>query len=215
MKVHHLSFKHHPQAPYFFKGLSLELEKGKLHALLGKNGSGKSMLLHLLTHAGPGHGIMEREISGTENAVLVNQRFDQMIADQFTFLENLQFACMGQFAHPFSRLSPIRFFPEFIEPFQIDLSKPAKLLSGGQRQILALLMVLQQQPGLLLLDEPTAALDAQNAKMVFKFLTTLTQQNVTLLVVCHDLQLIEEHVNGLRLCLKVETDGLRRLATLT
>ena len=77
------------------------------------------MLLHLLTHAGPGHGIMEREISGTENAVLVNQRFDQMIADQFTFLENLQFACMGQFAHPFSRLILSIFSPNLLNPFRL------------------------------------------------------------------------------------------------
>ena len=183
-----------------------------MHALHGKNGIGKTVLLHLLSRRIPLQGIMQGTILGGENAILVNQRFDQMIADQFTFYENLQFACMGRFPSPFSRLTPPRFYPDFVDKFHLDVTKPASKLSGGQRQILALLMVLQKQPNMLFLDEPTATLDEQNAKTVFEFLKTLTLQNVTLLVVCHDRDLVSHYVDGQHLQLEVNGDGLRQVS---
>ncbi len=136
-----------------------------------------------------------------------------MIADQFSFQENLKFACMSRFPHPFSRLKKATFCPDFLEQFHIDVSKPASKLSGGQRQILALLMVLQQKRSVLLLDEPTATLDEQNATIVFDFLKTLAEQNVTLLIVCHDREMMNHYVNGQHLDLEMDSFGLRRLKT--
>lgn len=211
MYVHQLSYMHHKTAPYFFKNLSFELIPGKMHALHGKNGVGKSVLLNLLTQRKPPQAILEGQIKGTENAVLVNQRFDHMIADQFSFAENLKFACMSAFPNPFSRLKEPHFYPDFLEKFHIDVSQPASKLSGGQRQILSLLMVLQQNRKILLLDEPTATLDEQNAMLVFDFLTTLTFQNVTILVVCHDRDLVNHYANGHHLHLEMNAEGLRTL----
>jgi energy-coupling factor transporter ATP-binding protein EcfA2 len=211
MQVHQLSFMHHKNAPYFFKDLSFTLAAGKLHALHGKNGMGKSVLLHLLSRKAPPQSIVAGRIIGGENAILVNQRFDQMIADQFSFQDNLKFACMSSFPHPFSRLKNPDFSPDFVEKFHIDPSKPASKLSGGQRQILALLMVLQKERSVLLLDEPTATLDEQNATLVFEFLTTLSLQNVTLLVVCHDRELMNRYVDGQHLYLEMGVNGLREL----
>jgi len=118
---------------------------------------------------------------------------------------------MSPFPHPFSRLKNPSFYPDFLEKFHIDVSKPASKLSGGQRQILALLMVLQKERSVLLLDEPTATLDEQNATLVFEFLMTLTLQNVTLLVVCHDRELVNRYANGQHLHLEMGAHGLREL----
>ena len=211
MEVRQLSYRHHRNAPDFFKDISFELEEGKMHALHGKNGIGKSVLLQLLCRKTPHDGVMNGKIQGGEKAILVNQRFDQMIADQFTFLENLQFACMGRFPHPFFRLKSPRFYPDFLEHFNVDITKPASKLSGGQRQILALLMVLQEPRDVLLLDEPTATLDEQNAAIVFEFLQTLARQNVTLLVVCHDRDLVNRYADGRHLEIEMGADGVRKL----
>lgn len=211
MDIHNLSYKHHKLAPDFFKNLSFQLERGKMHALHGKNGMGKSVLLHLLSGKIPNEGRVTGIIKGSENAVLVNQRFDQMIADQFSFYENLKFSCMNHFPNPLSRLKEPRFYPSFLEQFHIDISKPASKLSGGQRQILSLLMVLQQERSILLLDEPTATLDEQNAEIVFEFLKTLTNQGITVLVVCHDSELVSRHANGSHLYLEMDGEGVRRL----
>lgn len=211
MEIDQLSFKHHINAPYFFKNLSFQLEKGKIHALHGKNGMGKSVLLNLLSGKIPPHGVMEGTIRGIKNSILVNQRFDQMIADQFTFQENLQFSCMNRFPHPFLGLNAPVFYPDFLEQFHIDVSKPVSKLSGGQRQILALLMVMQQKRDVFLLDEPTATLDEQNATIVFDFLESLTAQNLTILVVCHDRELVNRYVDGVHLELELRPEGLRTL----
>jgi ABC-2 type transport system ATP-binding protein len=211
MKVQQLSFRHHDNTSYFFKDLSFELETGKIHALHGKNGIGKTVLLNILSKNIPPQCIVNGRITGGEHVVLVNQRFDNMIADRFSFQENLKFACMNRFPHPFSRLRTANFYPDFVERFHIDVSKPAGKLSGGQRQILALLMVMQQKMDVLLLDEPTATLDEQNAILVFEFLKTL--QNVTLLIVCHDRDLVNRYVNGQHLSLEIDPSGRRRLNT--
>lgn len=211
MYVHQLSYRHHKAAPYFFKNLSFELNSGRMHALHGKNGAGKSVLLNLLTQKKAPQAIVEGEIRGTEHAILVNQRFDHMIADQFSFEENLKFACMSSLPHPFLRLKEPHFYPHFFEKFHIDISQPVNKLSGGQRQILSLLMVLQQKRKILLLDEPTATLDEQNAILVFEFLKTLTLQGVTILVVCHDRDLVNTFANGHHLHLEMDSEGLRKL----
>lgn len=212
MQIHQLSFKHHKRAPYFFKNLSFDLTPGKMHALHGKNGMGKTVLLQLLSEQSHPEAVIEGEIKGGKKAFLVNQRFDQMIADQFSFHENLKFACMSSFPRFFSRLKEPNFYPEFLKKFHIDDTQPVGQLSGGQRQILALLMVLQQKSNVLLLDEPTATLDEQNAMIVFEFLKTLTKQGVTLLVVCHDRELINQYVDGEHFHLEMDASGLRKIS---
>jgi ABC-type multidrug transport system ATPase subunit len=211
MHVKNLYFQHTKHSPYFFKDLSFELEQGKIHALHGKNGMGKTVLMNLLSGKMPKEGIMKGEIKGVNNAILVNQRFDQMIVEQFSFEENLKFARMDRFPHPFKVFSQPYLHLDFLEKFHIDKSKPVSTLSGGQRQILALLMVLQKQVSVLLLDEPTATLDEQNAKMVFDFLQALAEKSVTMLIVCHDRELVNQYTNGVHLELIKDSSGLRRL----
>lgn len=212
MEVSRLFYRHQKSAPYFFQNLTFSLEKGKLHALHGKNGTGKSVLLNLLSGRKPHHAMMTGEIKRGEGVIFVNQRYDEMIADQFSFKENLQFACMSYFPSFFSKLREPIFYVDFLERFHINCCQPVYKLSGGQRQILALLMALQQRGDLLLLDEPTATLDEENANMVFEFLKII-QDKMTLLVVCHDRELLADYVDGENLFLEVGQDGCRRIRT--
>jgi len=210
MKVTNLHFQHRKHAPFFFKGLSFQLEPGKLHALHGKNGIGKSVLLNILSQNIEQEAVITGEIFGTSPAVLMNQRFDQALAGQFTALENLAFARFGRFP---SLFAPLRRGKEreslehFLEPFHIEPHVPVCNLSGGQRQILTLLMQLQRETKVLLLDEPTAALDEENAILVFEFLKTL--RDVTLLVVCHDRELVTKYTTGQHLQMELQGEGLR------
>lgn len=208
MKVEKLSFSFTKRSHPFFKDLSFSLDQGKLHALHGKNGTGKTLLLQLLAQKQTEGGIMRGKII-SPRTILINQRFDEMIADRFTFFENLQFACFSHYPPFWSPLKSPALFSELISKFHIDMRIPAEKLSGGQRQILALLMILQKKYKILLLDEPTAALDEQNAAMVFEFLHHLKDK--TLLIVCHDKELIEKYRTGKSLNLIKQADGTRYL----
>lgn len=213
MKVKNLCFQHHKQAPYFFKDLSFDLEEGLIHALHGKNGIGKSVLLHILSKNIDKEGVITGEVLA-KNVVLMNQQFDQTLVNQFTFLENMQCASFGRFPSPFCGLktpshSMQNHILKLLEKFHIDITIPVHKLSGGQRQILALFMKLQRETKILLLDEPTAALDEQNAVMVFEFLKAL--KGVTMLIVCHDKDLIHRYTTGRHLCMEMDAQGLRQI----
>jgi len=213
MKVRNLCFQHHKQAPYFFKGLSFELEEGRMHALHGKNGVGKSVLLNLLSQNMQQGAVISGEIIA-EKTVLMNQQYDLTLVGPFTFVENMQFSALGRFPSPFAGLKPSSqvmhgHFLTLLKQFHIDITVPVQQLSGGQRQILALLMQLQKKTKVLLLDEPTAALDEQNAALVFEFLQAL--KGITILVVCHDQDLILRYATGRHLCMEIDAQGARQV----
>jgi len=223
LKIKNFSLKFGKQP--FFHELSFELEKGTLHTLSGKNGSGKSTLLAAL------RGDLSAELMGTveiegmlhpisnkealrQKIALISQRFDEMIADQFSFLQNLKFAQFSSRPSLLKGFQEMPFLPDFIERFGIDYDKPARLLSGGQRQVLALLMALQKQPSILFLDEPTATLDPTNARMVFQFLRALIDEfNLTALVICHDEELAASYRSGNSFNIQVGQTGLRYLTS--
>lgn len=214
LSVENLNFHFPHHSCLFFENLSFKLETGKLHHLKGKNGSGKSTLFSLLRGEKIGiygkagslsihqrtyatHQLPAMQASLQQQLVLVNQRYDTLIADQFSFHDNLKFACLPSYPSFFKKLpSPLR-LPGFIERLNIHPHTPAHLLSGGQRQILALTMALQRCPSILLLDEPTATLDPANARLVFQFLKELiVHEHLTVLAICHDHELIGEFCDG-------------------
>jgi len=207
LSIEHLSFKFHRRSPFFFHDLSFTLDENKLHFVQGKNGSGKTTLFRILRGntskdefvSGVFH-IYDQVYSASDNHPLdkeftnkikmVPQKFDLMIADQFTFTENLRLANMPEYP-TIAQLPPHQPLPDLIKRFGIDYSKPSQLLSGGQRQILAILMALQKPTTILLLDEPTAALDEKNATMVMEFLSELIRSiAITIVVICHDKDLV-------------------------
>jgi ABC-type multidrug transport system ATPase subunit len=221
LKIKDFSLKFGKQL--FFQDLSFELEKGGLHTLSGKNGCGKSTLLAAL------RGDLSADLKGTveiagtpyqishvealrEKIALISQRFDEMIADQFSFLQNLEFAKLPSRPSLLKGFQEKPFLPAFIERFGIDYHKPVRLLSGGQRQVLALLMALQKQSSILFLDEPTATLDATNAQMVFQFLRALIDEfQLTALVICHDEELASAYRSGSSFQIQVGEAGIRYL----
>lgn len=214
----------------FFKDLNLSFELNKIHFIRGKNGAGKSTLFRILR----GNIYSEESITGSasykecmydlsseydrdelsSNVRMVTQKFDDMLADQFTFTENLQLANIDFLPSAFSGLPNNYIVPPFIERFGIAPDAPVHLLSGGQRQILAILMALQKSASILLLDEPTAALDEKNGAMVMEFLESLieVEKNLTILIICHDKELVEAYArNEYYYHIAVSDEGIRTI----
>ena len=211
LTIKNLSFHFNQEAEkHFFTDLNVSFEPNGLHFIRGKNGAGKSTLFRIIRGQVFGdeyiNGSIEvnnktYSLSHKERRVLlgntirmVAQKFDQMLADQFTFTQNLQLAAMPHYPL-LKRFSSDYNIPELIARFGINFDVPVGMLSGGQRQILAILMALQKPTSVLLLDEPTAALDDKNGSMVMAFLNELLRSNkdLTVLIICHDIELVKEY----------------------
>ncbi len=212
----------------FFVNLSCSFKKNTLNFIRGKNGAGKSTLFRIMM----GKILRNEYITGTiaidnktfamaqsddreklSNIIrLAPQKFDSMLADQFTFAQNLQLASLPKYPG-LDRFVETATIPSIVDRFGIDYTVPAGMLSGGQRQILAILMALQKSTSILLLDEPTAALDDKNAGMVLSFLNELlnTNNNLTVLIICHDKELVEQYAVNHYYQIEVADDAIRTI----
>ena len=225
-----MSFKFEKKAPYFFKDASLSFQRNMLHFVQGKNGSGKSTFFRILqgsihdneqvtgTFSINSHNYTAKNnnipYAFTKQIKTVQQDIHVMIAHQFSVEKNMQLDNLTM--HPNLRLLPPinKKLSPLLEQFNIDLQKPAYLLSGGQQQILAIIMALQKPTNILLLDEPTAALDEKNAHMVMAFLQELAHsQNLTILIITHDKELVDIYAPGGYTHIQEEQGGLRTFST--
>lgn len=194
----------------FFKNLSLNLESGNLYLLTGKNGSGKSTLFRLfqgninpqeyisgtiiLDHKTIDLGSLRPQANPLKQYIsLVKQDYDSMLIDAFTGEENLRLAAIGKYPK-IAALPPYHVSQKILDQFNIPLNIPVKLLSGGQRQLIAILASLERPVQILLLDEPTAALDNENKFSIIKLLNDLAvEKNIIIVTICHDNEIISKH----------------------
>lgn len=212
LELRHVSFSFPRQTHPFFADINIGFAPGQLHFIRGQNGAGKSTFFNILRGAvEPQERVVgqislagelvdfagdesRRQILG-ENVKLVQQNFDLMLADKLTFEENLQVAKLKRYPG-LSLLPEAEKLPAFVQRFGIPHNKAVYLLSGGQRQMLAILMALQKPTKVLLLDEPTAALDAHNANMIMSFLNSLvSERGLTVLIISHDPELVQRYAN--------------------
>ncbi len=229
LSIQNLSFSFdHTQDKHFFKNISCAFKKNTMNFIRGRNGAGKSTLFRILrgkiepiesvtgTAILNGHTYDLSQVESRRNFSndirLAPQKFDEMLADQFTFPENLQLAGMPTYPG-LTPFVPATDIPELVARFGIDYTVPAGMLSGGQRQILSILMALQKSARILLLDEPTAALDDKNSSMVMAFLHDLlkTSKDLTILVICHDKELVNQYAEHHYYEIEIHPDDTRSI----
>jgi ABC-type lipoprotein export system ATPase subunit len=182
------------------QGLSLVVHPAEIVAVLGPSGSGKTTLLRILAgldRPSAGHvsvaGVDLRRLRGrpldryrSRRLGYADQRYTQALAPELTAAElvSLRLALAGE--PPASRH---RRATELLE--RVGLERRAdshpRELSGGEQQRVALCAALAHRPALLLADEPTGELDADNAARVYELIGELARaEGTTVLVVSHD-----------------------------
>lgn len=163
-------------------------------AVVGANGSGKSTFARLLNGLViPDHGRVRVDGIDTRNDPAgVRQRVGFVFTDPDaqivmpTVAEDVAFSLRRQ---KLGRTETARVVGEHLASFGLDghADHPAHMLSGGQKQLLALCSVLVTEPKVLVCDEPTTLLDLRNSRMVSELLDRLPQQ---VILVTHDLEAV-------------------------
>jgi ABC-2 type transport system ATP-binding protein len=172
-------------------GIDLDIPRARIYGFLGPNGSGKSTTIRMLCgllqpSAGSvsvlGHA-MPRDAEQLRSRLgYMTQKFS--LWDDLTVHENLEF--MGQvfgLATASRRERVAAVAAEF--SLRTLFAQRAGTLSGGQRQRLALAAAMLHEPELLLLDEPTSAVDPQSRRDFWESLFSLVARGVTILVSTH------------------------------
>lgn len=198
IQVQDISYHYH-NGPKILDHISFSLEKGSFLAVLGNNGAGKSTLLKCLGRilkADSGSVLfdgqdllsMPRQEAAKKSA-FVSQTIP---GTQMTVMDTVMLGRRPYMQWSFSK-EDFRVAGQVMDKLQIsDRMKERFLsqLSGGERQKVMLARALAQQPGLLLLDEPTSSLDIHNQYQVLRMIRDIcSKDKITSVMVIHDLNL--------------------------
>ena len=197
MQVKNLSY-HYTGSPEVLRDVSFDLEPGKILAILGNNGVGKSTLLKCFNHIlkpDSGQVLLNEENLLTQSArevakqvAFVSQSVPnaQMTVHDVVMLGRRPYMKWG-FTEEDHGIVHDAMHRLDVEDMR---GRFLNQLSGGEKQKVMLARALAQQPKVLLLDEPTSALDIQNQYQVLKMVRDICHKdNMIAVVVIHDLNL--------------------------
>ena len=162
------------------KNLSFQVEEGVIFGIIGPSGAGKSTLFRCLCGLNtPSKGF----IRATQKIGIVFQHFP--LLSSRTVLENVELPLIIKGQDPFLAKKAL----DLVGISSLKERYPAQL-SGGQKQKAAIARALVASPDVLLLDEPSSALDPQSTKELQELLLKLNKQGLTIILITHEMELI-------------------------
>ena len=175
--------------PPIIEGVSIEARSGAITALVGPNGAGKSTLLKTIAGAvRPSAGsirVGDRDVTGLPPEKMVRQGLAYVpqvenVFPSLTVHENLE---MGGYTRSAGVRERVERMFELFPDLRTAAKRPARTLSGGQRNMLALARGLMVDPRVLLIDEPTAGLAPRYESVVWEHVLAVRETGVAVLVV--------------------------------
>lgn len=196
-------------------GVNLSIARGEICAIVGESGCGKSTLAYAFLNAVPTGGrILDGSVrvNGRNLMLLTKSELNAVRAAEIAMVFQ---AAMNSFnpvltirrqvediieAHPGiypTRAEGLEYFGELLRLVRLSPDKVLdsfeSQLSGGMKQRVAIAVALLLRPGIIVLDEPTTALDVVNQRLVIEVLQTLHEKfDLTVVFVTHDLSVVAE-----------------------
>jgi subfamily B ATP-binding cassette protein MsbA len=200
IRINNLSFHYENSQKQILRGINLEVPVGKMVALVGESGGGKSSLIRLIQRLyDPTDGSIEWDGIDLRDANLASLKEQIALVTQETVLFNDTIRYNISYGKPdatdadIEQASRVAFADEFIEQmpdrYETIVGERGTMLSGGQRQRIAIARAVLINAPVLILDEATSALDTESERLVQKALANLTQDK-TSIVIAHRLSTI-------------------------
>ena len=195
-------------------GVSLDLAEGEVVALVGDNGAGKSTLIKVIA------GVIDADsgsITFNGQQVRIARPHDAQalgiatVYQDLALCENLNVVAnlfLGTERHRFGLLRRIameRNARDLLRSLDVripDIRVPVSMLSGGQRQSVAIARALLGEPKVVILDEPTAALGVEQTAQVLALIRRLRERGLAVLLISHnlaDVWAVSDRISVLRL----------------
>jgi len=196
-----VQFAYEPGHPVIM-GMSLEVQAGKMIALVGPTGAGKTTIMNLLTRfyeIDSGRITLDGRDLQTIAKADLRRCIGLVPQDTFLFaesvLENIRFGRLDATDEECIEAAKLADADHFIrqlpQGYQTDLSERAGNLSQGQRQLLAITRAILAKPAILILDEATSSVDTRTEARIQKALLRFMEQQ-TSFVIAHRLRTIRD-----------------------
>lgn len=192
------------------KDLTLQLEKGKFYAIIGKNGSGKSTLCSMIRgfiphfYKGQLEGSVKvygkdiNDYSMGELALSVGyifqNPFNQITGIKDTVFEEIAYGLENFGVEKNQIISRVNKVMDTVGIEHLKDTNPFSL-SGGQQQKVALASIIVLEPDILVIDEPTSQLDPEGTEQVFNIISILKESKKTIILVEHKVDMIAEYAD--------------------
>lgn len=185
------------------KGINIELEMGKFYIIMGHSGNGKSTLLNILGLLDLGYDgnyylnnkltkdLSLSNLSNIRNKMIGFVFQDYYLDEKLTALENVLLPTIinKDISSKDAKIKAI----DLLKQFGLDkrTNHFPNTLSGGEKQRVAIVRAIINNPDILLADEPTGNLDAESEKNVMSILKNISNSGKCLIMVTHNTDLIK------------------------
>lgn len=199
-----------PYAHHALKDINLNIEEGKITAIIGKTGSGKSTLVeHLNALLVPSSGSLEIEdttiVPGKKNKGLKALRKKVGLVFQFseyqlfeeTILKDVAFGPKNYGASEQEAIAKAKLALKMVGIDESYYECSPFDLSGGQKRRIAIAGILALEPKIIVLDEPTAGLDPKGSQeMIDLFVNLNKKTDITVILVTHDNEIVYNYADN-------------------
>ncbi len=189
--VGHLYRKGEPDETWALRDVSLSITENELTVIAGRNGSGKSSLLHCMSGLmKPSMGkvtIDGKDAAASRSLIALAIQFPERALFGHTLYDDVAFGLLNRGMDEKQIQGRVDLALETVGLDKELSGISPQELSQGQKRLAALAGIIITGPKYLFLDEPTAGLDAPGRRRVMKLLSQLNREGMTIVVASHDL----------------------------